>query len=183
MPYLVRPEPRNQFLYPEEPKHVHGIPSEYYVKPIARVNGLGQDIPKGFELPGCMVDQCCEEVGLLEITVWSIDPFDAPTPRTFTLTVENTGPIPLTNLTFPAFSLAHAGLSIINGDVTIGFGPITLAPGATHTVTAVTTYQRNPDVAGTTPASLTIPISHLTSTEGVSNLATATVNFAVSHAD
>ena len=38
-----------------------GIPDPAYIHPVVRMNGIGNEMPKGYELPGCILDQCCTE--------------------------------------------------------------------------------------------------------------------------
>lgn len=40
-------------------QHIRGIPLQWFVRPVARQGGVFVDMPKGFELPTCMVDPCC----------------------------------------------------------------------------------------------------------------------------
>lgn len=61
MPSLVRSNPSCGYIYDYKPHHVRGIPLKFFVRPIARQNGVFVDMPKGFELPTCMVDPCCAQ--------------------------------------------------------------------------------------------------------------------------
>lgn len=62
MPKLVRTDSGQCGQIFDPPiAHVRGIPLEFYVRPVARMNGVFTDMPKGFELPTCMVDPCCVE--------------------------------------------------------------------------------------------------------------------------
>lgn len=69
MPKIPRLDNVNVRVYEQPAKGIHGIPQGNYVHPVARVSGIGNDFPKGFELPGCILDQCCDEpeppVGML----------------------------------------------------------------------------------------------------------------------
>lgn len=59
MPSLVRANPSCGYIYDSKPQHIRGIPLQFFVRPIARQGGVYVDMPKGFELPTCMVDPCC----------------------------------------------------------------------------------------------------------------------------
>lgn len=60
MPSLVRTGNSGcGLIHDPKPQHIRGIPLEFYVRPVARMNGVFTDMPKGFELPTCMVDPCC----------------------------------------------------------------------------------------------------------------------------
>lgn len=61
MPSLVRTNPACGFIYDSQPQHVPGIPGQFFVRPVARQGGVFVDMPKGLELPTCMVDPCCPD--------------------------------------------------------------------------------------------------------------------------
>jgi hypothetical protein len=61
MPIISRPTTPYAAVYDPPVRHIRGIPLQYFVRPIARQGGVFVDIPKGFELPGCMTDQCCPD--------------------------------------------------------------------------------------------------------------------------
>ena len=69
MPNLAFIPQQSHGLYDQKARQLIGIPADYFVKPIVRQNGLGQDMPKGFELPTCMVDPCCvpEPINPIEV--------------------------------------------------------------------------------------------------------------------
>lgn len=48
-------------LFDPPVNHLRGIPLKFFVRPVARQSGVFVDMPKGFELPTCMVDPCCAE--------------------------------------------------------------------------------------------------------------------------
>ena len=63
MPSLFRPATSGcSQVYDPKPQHIRGIPLMFYVRPIARQSGVFVDMPKGYELPTCMVDPCCSDV-------------------------------------------------------------------------------------------------------------------------
>lgn len=62
MPVLVRPENTCSAIFDPEVRGIQGIPTWQFVRPIVRQGGVFVDMPKGFELPTCMVDPCCAEL-------------------------------------------------------------------------------------------------------------------------
>jgi hypothetical protein len=61
MPILIRDAEPCDAIFDPEVRHVPGIPMQFFVRPVARQGGVFVDMPKGFELPTCMVDPCCPE--------------------------------------------------------------------------------------------------------------------------
>ena len=62
MPILVRPAAQCSAIFDPTVRGIQGIPMQQFVRPVVRQGGVFVDMPKGFELPTCMVDPCCEEV-------------------------------------------------------------------------------------------------------------------------
>lgn len=61
MPILNTPPTYTPAIYDETPRGVRGIPLEFVVKPVARMNGVFVDYPKGFKQPDCFVECCTPE--------------------------------------------------------------------------------------------------------------------------
>ena len=62
MPIITRPDLPCAYIYDPRVLHIPGEPMQNFVRPIVRQGGVFTDMPKGFELPTCMVDPCCVEV-------------------------------------------------------------------------------------------------------------------------
>lgn len=167
MPSLIRP-PQSHGLYEEHSKNPGGVPMEYYVRPVVRQSGLGQDIPKGIELPSCMVDPCCAEEGgefplTLSRTVEELRDCSA-TVVNFTITLTNIGETDLTNLTMTPISLAFPDWTIQSGDTELVM-PATpiLAAGDSITLLATTVYE---SPASNVTYGFTIPPGAISSDQG-----------------
>lgn len=166
MPQLVRTE-HVPGLYDEKSKNLGGVPMEYYVRPVVRQGGLGQDIPKGMELPSCMVDPCCAEEPFS-----AFDVLGRSLPRvncdvlevTWEVTLINVSGQELTNISTSAFPLDFPGVDIVSGDTEIAPATYpTLAPDATIVLTATTTYSQP---VGPLSVDFTIPEGFATSDQG-----------------
>lgn len=168
MPSLVRPEQNcSSFIY-DPPKHpVHGIPNEYFVRPVVRQNGLGNEMPKGFELPTCMVDPCCaaEPVSMFDVLAEA-------EPRatcdiltvTWVITITNVSGMELTNFSAAPIPLDLDGVTIASGDTeTPATSQATVAIDEVITITATTTYTQP---ISFTPGEIAIPAGWAVSDQG-----------------
>ena len=171
MPQLVRTE-HVPGIYDEKSKNLGGVPMDYYVRPVVRQGGLGQDIPKGMELPSCMVDQCCESDPVegfplsMSRTVHELRDCSATTVN-FTITLTNIGATDLTNLTMTPISLAFPGWVILSGDTELVMPPTpVLAAGASITLLATTNYE---GPASTVDYVFEIPPGVISSDQGVND--------------
>ena len=142
MPVIVRPAGPCVDTFNPVSRPSRGIPLAYFVRPVVRHGGMGADMPKGFELPGCMVDPCCVESTLVYASfVTEVRGECSDMEVTFTLTITNTGAEALTNLTMTPIPLDDEITTIASGDTQIVLPPTaTLAPGASIVLTATTTY-------------------------------------------
>ena len=142
MPVVYRPAGSCGNIFDPVPRAMRGIPLQFFVRPVVRQGGVGQDIPKGFELPTCMVDPCCEDGIPLSLSR-TVEVLRECTDTTvnFTIILTNTGETDLTNLTMTPISLAFPGWTILSGDTELVM-PATpiLAAGASITLLATTVY-------------------------------------------
>jgi hypothetical protein len=172
MPNLNRPGGVCVAIFNPPSKPIRGIPLQYFVRPVSRQGGVYTDQPKGFELPGCMVDPCCEEIATLT-AVLSIGARECSDDVVYTLTITNTGPAPLHNLTLVPVSLVIAGAPILTGDseIVLPATPELLAGGSivlTETVGYTLPLEGFP-IAET----ITLAAGDVSSDEGVNALPTS----------
>lgn len=155
MPVVYRPAGSCGAVFDPPTRGIRGIPLQFFVRPVVRQGGVGQDIPKGFELPGCMVEQCCSYV--LEFSRNAVVARLCSAPVVvYEVEITNLGNEPLTNLTMTPISLAVPGVPIASGDTEIVLPPTaSLAAGATIVLTATTTYT----LPAVTPVDYVIPIA------------------------
>ena len=142
MPVVYRPAGSCGNIFDPVPRAMRGIPLQFFVRPVVRQGGVGQDIPKGFELPTCMVDPCCEE-GIYLVMNLLVEELRecSDTTVNFTITLTNISGIDLTNLTMIPISLAFPGWTILSGDIELVM-PATpiLAADDAITLLATTVY-------------------------------------------
>lgn len=166
MPSLIQPNSHHG-IYDLSPTPVRGIPLQYFVRPTVRQGGVGQDIPKGFELPECIVDQCCDRDPLISIDVAGISQPRAGCDTltvTWEITLTNSNDIQLTNIVSAPFALQFPGVLIVGGDdVFPAFNVPNLAVGASTSLTATTTYSQP---AGPLSVDFMLPEGYATADQG-----------------
>lgn len=171
MPVVYRPAGSCGNVFDPPIRGIRGIPLAYFVRPVVRQGGVGQDIPKGFELPGCMVDPCCAEIATLT-AVLTMGVRECQEDVVYTLTITNTGPAPLHNLTLVPVSLVITGAPILVGDSTIVL-PATpeLAIGGSIILTETVTYTLPELLSPIIDFPITLAIGDVQSDEGGNALA------------